>query len=463
MAAELVVADVGTRAGDEADGGGRRRAARPRHARPNAVQRVLREPLLQGVSSLLVGHGVTTALGVVAWLLAARLLPADTLGRNVVVLAVVVVISEVAQLGLTRSLPRYLPVAGRAGPRLVRVAYAAAIPAALVATAVLVASGVPARLLDGANVWVVAAAVVGGGVAWTAFALQDAVLLGARRATWVPVENAVYAALRIAAVVVFAAVAEPAAVLLAWAVPAAVIVAVVAPSAWAAVRRLEQESPSGVGAPLDRRTMVRSTLWDAVGDLAYRAPIAVLPAVAFLVIDAPAAAVLFVAWQVAVPLVLAAHALATTWPAAGASAGIADDALLAVQARTAVRHFTVLAVPAAVALAVVGELVLRASGPVYAEDGTWLLRLLVVGAVPAGIVGVASGWYRTTGTMRHLAVLWLVTAGVLVGGAVLLGPALGLPGLGVAWVVSQAGAAGWVLRRLGGKKTAQRLALGLTI
>jgi O-antigen/teichoic acid export membrane protein len=415
------------------------------------VRRLLQDPLLRGAYSLIASHGITSVLGLAYWIVAARLLPAEIVGANAAVLAAVLLLSELAQLNLTSVLPRYLPVAGRSGPRLVRRAYQASITAAVVLMGVAVATGRPAAVLDGADPWAVAGVVLLGGVVWTAFTVQDSVLVGVRRAPWVPVENGVFSLLKIVTLPLFVVVAEPLSVLLSWAIPALACVLVVTPLAYGAVRRLARVDGSATAGRLDRRALMRFTVWDFTANMAYRASTLLLPTVVLVVLDAPAAAVLYVAWQITAPVVLASNALATSWTVEGAGVGASGPGaavVLATQARVALRHFAFVAVPL-VAVGVAGAgLLLRAFGSDYAGQGSTLLRLLLIGALPAGVVGVVTGWYRVTGQVRELAaVQGAAGAGVLIGAFVLSGP-LGLAGAGVAWVLSQSMAAAFVLIRV---------------
>src|ERR671937_1071 len=100
----------------------------------------LAEPLFRGAYSLIANTLLTSAIGLVFWVVAARLFSSSTVGRDSALVAAMVTLSSVAQLNLGNALVRFLPAAGRHTRSAVLAAYglSAAVAAALGVAFVLV-------------------------------------------------------------------------------------------------------------------------------------------------------------------------------------------------------------------------------------------------------------------------------------------------------------------------------------
>src|SRR4051812_1723523 len=85
--------------------------------RLNRLAGHLASPLLRSGYSLVATVGLTSILGLVYWVLAARLYNAETLGLNAALVSAMTVLSGIAQLNLPSVLTRFLPGTGPAGPR----------------------------------------------------------------------------------------------------------------------------------------------------------------------------------------------------------------------------------------------------------------------------------------------------------------------------------------------------------
>ena len=138
--------------------------------------------------------GITSILGLAYWSLAARRYSPAAVGATAALLAAMEVVAAVANLGLKTALIRFVPALGSRAVRVV---------AGLLACAAAVAPSAPRAfvavhgrwfpeldLLDEPSgvTWFFLVSVL-----WVVFILQDSVLVGLRRASWVPIENAVYA------------------------------------------------------------------------------------------------------------------------------------------------------------------------------------------------------------------------------------------------------------------------------
>src|SRR4029077_18850798 len=86
--------------------------------------------------ALVANEGVTAALGLVYWLIAAREYSASTVGINTAAISAMMFVAGVAQLNLMSALLRFVPVLGAARRRFIGLCYLAAAAAALLCAAV---------------------------------------------------------------------------------------------------------------------------------------------------------------------------------------------------------------------------------------------------------------------------------------------------------------------------------------
>ena len=76
-------------------------------------------PSLRDGLALVLSNGLTSAVGLAYWVLAARLFPPAAVGVNSVAISTMMLLGGVAQLNMTYALLRFVPVAGRVARRLV--------------------------------------------------------------------------------------------------------------------------------------------------------------------------------------------------------------------------------------------------------------------------------------------------------------------------------------------------------
>jgi O-antigen/teichoic acid export membrane protein len=188
-------------------------------ARARAIRR--------GGVSLIVNGAATGVLGLVYWVLAARLFGETALGRNAALIAGMVTASGFAQLNYTRSLSSLIPSARGGAVRLVGRVYLLVSVLSLVLGA-LFAAVLPE--ISGRYSYLRPAFLAIPGFAvvvalWSLFTLEDTVLASARRAPVIPVENGFFGLAKLGLLFVFAAVrAGQLSVFLAWVLPLVLIV-----------------------------------------------------------------------------------------------------------------------------------------------------------------------------------------------------------------------------------------------
>ncbi len=394
-----------------------------------------RAPVYSRAYALILSSGSTAVLGFLYWTLAARLYSASDLGVNAAVISTMMLLSYLAQLTLAGALTRFIPTAGRATTKLILASYSVALLMSAVVASVFVAgAGIWApqvRSLLGtpaAAAWFVAAT-----MAWSLFALQDAVLTGLRRTVWVPVENTIFAVVKILVVVGLAGSLTGAGIYVSWTVPAVLSIVPInlmifrwfLPSHMA---RQGKVAPEG-----SVRMIVPYLAADFAGSLLVSASTSLLPLIVLAMAGARASAYYYIAWTIAYSLQLLSLNLAISLSVEGAE----QRSQVGLGMRRMLKLLVGLQVPIIVGIAIFAPLILKLFGQEYSDEGAMLLRLLALGVLPHGVNAVCLGVARVRRQLRVLFLLQAAESGLFVALAVVFLPALGIAGIGIAFLVGQ--------------------------
>lgn len=191
-------------------------------ASPDRKRRVLRGrlrpgDLVQNAFSLMVSSAGTAGLGIVFWAMATRLEAPSFVGQASAEIAAMILLSSLSQLGFGSTFERFLPIAGKQSKQLVVRGYSLCVAMAMVlsVTYVLLGSGqrfiVPT--LEGRIIFILSV------MTWTIFALQDAVLIALRSSRYVPIENILYSALKLALLPAIIVLSHRQGIFLSWILP----------------------------------------------------------------------------------------------------------------------------------------------------------------------------------------------------------------------------------------------------
>ena len=402
-------------------------------------------PLFRNAYFLILSSGIMSVLGFPFWVIAARRYSPETVGIASTIIAAMMLVSSISQLGLGPILVRYLPGAGTRTLRLVLWSYSAAtgvsVIVAVVAAATAPVWSPPLAFLSHDTRWF--ALFVSSVVAWTIFGLQDEVLVGLRQTRWIPIENAVFAVAKLGLVAALAGIYRRAGIVVAWILPGMVLMLPVNVAILA--RFIPRQLASDPGTSRWHATdMRRVIVGNYLGTLLSSLVSVLMPILVTKELGARETAYFFLPWTIAFALCLVTSALTTSLVVEVAAA----ESSMREQTRQALRANLRVLVPAVLFLALLAPYVLRLLGSGYAERGTLLLRLLLLGTIPNAVatVGLTVGRIRHDG--RLLARVQGVVAVVSILGGALLLPVTGINGAGVAWLTSQVLAVGMVARPL---------------
>ncbi|WP_037708618.1 lipopolysaccharide biosynthesis protein [Streptomyces griseus] len=386
------------------------------------------DSLFRNAYALMLSTGVSAALGLGFWLVAARHYSEEAVGQGSAAIAAQRMLASLTATTLTGAVVRYVPRAGRAtGPLVVRLYL-------LSTVVVAAASGIFLLTLD---LWGPSYAPLGtvsagifftlSSVGWALLTLQDGVLTGLRKAVWVPVGNAVFSVGKLVLLVLLAGALPVLGVFVSW---AAAIALSTLPLAWLVFRRLipRQARADRDREPPSYREIGRFVAGDAAGALFSLLMISLLPVMVAVRFDAAHNAFFYTAYTVGGTMEFMAINMASSLTAHASH----SPGSLAEGVRGALRRMVLLLVPVVLVLVLFAPLILTPFGAGYTEHGTTVLRLLAAGALPRVAVELYIGVLRVQGRTGMLAAVQAGMCVLVLGGAALLLGPFGIDGAGMA-------------------------------
>jgi O-antigen/teichoic acid export membrane protein len=412
--------------------------------RVRSALRGWRDPQHRDGLALVLSSAITSAVGLLYWVVAARLFPPDEVGVNTTLISTMTLLGITAQLNLGGALLRFVPVAGRSARSLVATCYGVGATTACIFGAVfaLGAGWWAPDLVDALGHGPLIAFFLLATPVWTVFAMQDYVLTATKRATLVPVENLVFSLLKIGLLAIGAVVAFRGVIAVSWALATALIVLVVT------VYLARVLAPNAASGPAQQEIRPRSIAGfvsaDWAGGLCTDAVEFGLPLLVLASLDADSAATYSMAWAIAYALFLVTHGMSQSMVA---HVSASPEGLHAA-VRNMVTKALTLIVPGVLVIVPGAGLILSIFGTHYAETGTTLLALCALSAVPNVVVVAAVAVARVR---QRRAVIFGVPAAVaviVISLSLTLMPRLGLTGVGVALLVGETAVAAVILLRL---------------
>jgi hypothetical protein len=395
--------------------------------------------LSRGGVALIANSGLTAVFGVIFWVVAARLLTAQTIGRGSALVSLIMTVSGLCQLNYARSLSGLIPLASRPRKLLGRV-YGLTVAFSLV-VALGIAVALPKatasfRYLAG-NIIFVAVFVVSVGL-WTIFNLEDAALTSVRAATVVPFENGTYGVLKLVCLYALWRVGDrgSVAIFAAWVIP---LVAVIVPvNLFLFLRAVPASPPHPVVREVSRPPWLR---YDFCGYLLWLSGTLPLPVLVVIMVGATRAASFYVPFTIATAIDLLSLMLGNSLTAELSRKG----GVLTAAAKAYLRRVWITVGLLSAMVFLVAPYVLQAFGDRYRADGTLILRVLMLATLPRSVLflGIAIQRSRNNGP-SILFLQGLVSLGTL-GLGLSLAHTLGGLGMAVGWLAASCVAAAGAL------------------
>jgi O-antigen/teichoic acid export membrane protein len=400
------------------------------------VRRARDDSLLRNSLLIMATTLVTSALGFVFWMAAARVVSESAVGLTAAIMSASTIVVLVSSLGVGGTLIQVLPVqrTGRAWSRTFWAGMATgavfAVMLSAIGLVVLPLLSSDMEVLHGAPCATVFAV---GTVAGALGATLDYVYIAELRAGDMLTRNAAVSAVKVlmVAVLVPAAGADVLRVLGAWGV-ASVIGLVLGAALLSHRRRVGRPPAVAILARTSKRLRSRVTGHQLIGMGAGLLPY-VLPLLVTVRLSSVDNAYFFAAWMLSGLFLVVSPALSQSLFAEGAHRP--DE--LESMARSAIRSIGAILLPVLLVVLAVGGTLLSAFGPAYAHHGVGLLRVLALASLPHALTNVYVAVLRVQGRLSAAALLNLAMGlGTLAMSWILL-PVLGISAVGYAFLALQ--------------------------
>jgi len=399
------------------------------------IREQLADPLSRNGYALIANSAATGMLGLVYWLLMARLYPAADVGRAAAIYAAMNLLAGFTALNFNGVLTRFIPQSGQQTRTFVLRAYT---------VSALASVGVTIPFLLTISLWgpsysalgglIAGAAFAGCVVTWAIFTLQDSVLVGLRSASWVLAENGIFGIVKIILLVLFAtSLPRHVGIYASWMLPVVVAVPLVNMLIF---RRLvpRHMTLTGDREPPTNRQIGRFLAGDYSGALFLLATGSLIPVVVAARIDVRSTAYFYMAWIIASIVEMIGINMGMSLTVEGAF----DAGRLAVNCRKAFRKMALMLVPCAALVALLAPWGLRLFGPAYAAQGAPVLELLAIATIPTAATELYLGALRAQSRTTLVAIIQAVRFALMLGLAVVLTGVIGTVGAGAAVLASQA-------------------------
>lgn len=367
-----------------------------------SIRQFLTGRLIQNAFALMISFGGTAVLGVVFWAVAAHLASATIVGRTSAEIAAMVLLSNLAQLSFGSIFERFLPVAGTRTRAFVKRAYVMCISTALVLTLVYVFIGFTHSFLPASLAW--RAVFVTAVVLWTIFILQDSALIGLRASRWVPVENILFAIAKLALLPALIIVWRSQGIFMAWSAPVGLTIVGVT---WYLFRHRIPEYESFAGATEDLPSTRELFVLAGAQYATLLSSVFTPSLVALIVIErlGPVAnAHCYIPLLIVDGLLLLVYSISRSFLVEAAH----EPHALRHHSNVTIRAIVMLVVPSMSIAIIFASLLLRIFGIGYANDGTTLLRMLLL-SVPGYSVMI----FYSSFAWLDKKVWWMTLSGVL--------------------------------------------------
>ncbi|MBO0768750.1 MAG: hypothetical protein J2O48_08725, partial [Solirubrobacterales bacterium] len=361
---------------------------------------------------MLLNTAVTGGLGIIYWVVAARLYPQVAVGRGAALQSAVVTLAGFGEMHLSGMLMRFLPIAEAHSRRLVLLAYGAAAAATLVLTGIAI-GGVnvltdpssPLRIPTlGALLFLAST------VGTVLFTLEDAVLMALRKTVWVPLENGGFGIAKIILLVVFSGFGTWGAVFASGTLPLALALPLIT---WLLFGWL---LPKGgkhgwVVTEARKKEIRRFATGDAVGGISGAAVTPLLPVVVTAVLGPRQNAIFYQAimYSMTIDMISVNYSMPLIVEAAH------DPGALSRLLISTIRRTYMVLGPVVLVFVLGSSLLMHMYGPAYVKGAT-LLSLLALACLPRALTVVLWSLCRVEQRTRFSGLIQLTTAVVTIGG-----------------------------------------------
>ena len=392
-------------------------------------------PLFRNAYALVFNIGATSGIGMLYWMLAARNYSTEVVGMNSAAISTMTFLANLSQFQLVNALNRFLPRAGRSTGRIILYAYLISVFVAFLSALIFLATLEiwspelsPLRSNMTVSLWFILST-----MAWSVFVLQDGAFIGLRQATWVPLENLIFAIGKVVLLIVFASLLPQFGVFASWTVPILLLIlptnllifVYLVPNHIQATKE-DEESFSG-------SQVARFVIGDYISSIIWMGTRSLLPLMVIGMVGTSANAYYYLSWVIAYSLYLVSSYMGKSLIAEVSK----DQSKLSSYSYRILVQNARIVVPVALVVVLAAPLLLKLFGEDYSAEGALLLRLLALSAIPNIITSLFVSIARVQRRMVAIILtLGAISVMVIALSYYLLG-VIGISGVGIAWLVSQ--------------------------
>ena len=388
-------------------------------------------PLVRNAIALMVSSMGSAGIGIVFWAVAAHQVSVGNIGRASAELSAMSLLASLASLSLGSTFIRFLPVSGDRTLQFVARSYGVCTAAALILSSAYVAAGLGHRFLP--TGFASSALFVVVVVFWVVFVLQDNALTGLRATKWVPVENVLFGIAKLALLPLFIVLVPKQGIFLAWSTPVFIAVALVTRYLFRTLIP-EHESASRGRSLLPSGKEIASVLAaQGATQLVGIISTMLMPLIVISRLGATANGHFYLPWTITVSFSSLIWSVVASFLVEAAH----DPSTMRLHVDRTVRLTLLIVVPGvAVGVALAPDL-LRVFGATYAEHGTTLLRLLIVGFPGTAVTSFFTSFLWLERRMWMLTYRQLAQATIFLGTTLLLIGHFGLLAVGIASLMTE--------------------------
>jgi O-antigen/teichoic acid export membrane protein/aminoglycoside phosphotransferase len=383
--------------------------------------------------ALVLSSALTSGIGFLFWIVAARAYDQDVVGRNSALIYAIMFLAGVAQLNLMNALVRFVPVADRKVRRFVITAYLvggglAGIVGLVFAVGTRLWSPELATMLGDRKAVVAFAC-----AAWALFVMQDGVLTAVRRPHVVPLENFVFSLLKLGLIIGLATTLPTGDIAVSWMTATAITVVVTSGYLFGRAIPAHATTAETVAQHTPLRALIGYLGGDFLGTTCWLACTLLLPVLVLSEVGGSATAAFATAWTIAYSLYLVPAGMGQSLVVfVSADIDSLEDAC-----RDVVHRGLALLVPVVTVLVVAAPSIMRMLGPGYADIGSETLRLAALSALPNVITSTAVSAARAHKRVGIVVAILGSISTIVTALSLLLIPALGITGVGLALLSGQ--------------------------
>jgi len=383
---------------------------------------------------LMMNSGSTAVIGFIFWMVAARLYSIEAVGMSSAIISAVGLLTLLSNLGLGYGLIGFLPGSGAKTKVVINSCFT------IVGLISMVLSFI---YLAGLSIWSPALlpfrelplffiAFVAVTVASTLKGLIDQTFIAKRRAGFTLAQGLIFSLLRFIPLIALASFYHIFGIFSSWGIA---ILAAIIISLFLFLPRIQTDyrfSPAIMKKVPNE--MIRFSSANYISTLLWSIPNYVLPLMVLNILGVEANAYFYIGWSVAA--ILASIPTATSFSLFAEGAWNMKN--LREEVKRSLKLTLVLLIPAVIILVLLGDKILLFFGKAYSENAIKLVWILALSSLPMGINHIYFGIKRVEMKMKNLVVLSGLMTIIMLGLSWTLLPLMGILGVGVARLVSQA-------------------------